>query len=273
GEGPRVLRQGDSLAAKVRDRLEQQGRRPRANEPVRDSEPLPHEGDEPTSDLRRGLAEPRRGPRPPRGERRSAAVRRTRAFDLSRRVRLEASNSEDVEFCARGGRGARLHALRRLEGGGDPSQELRISVSLEHLHEEGAPWAERSDGEGKGRLSEVERPGDVHGPVPAELRGHVAHDDVRGPPELLEKRRLDLRITEVTAQELDALQRDEGAEIHREHATGWPDSLPRDLRPSPRCGAQVDHDVARLEQADPTVDLGQLDRRPAAVRLLLRGPL
>src|SRR5947208_9317752 len=200
-------------------------------------------------------------------------MRRARAFDLPRRVRLEASNRDDVEFRARGRRGARLHALRRLEGGGDPSQELRISVSLEHLHKEGAPWAKRSDGEGQGGLPEVERPGDVHGPVPAELRGHVAHHDVRGPAEPLEERRLDLRIAEVTAQELDALQRDEGPEIYREHATGGTDSLPRDLRPSARRGAQVDHDVARLEQADPTVDLRQFDRRPAAIRLLLRGPI
>src|SRR5207302_10691000 len=144
------------------------------------------------------------------------------------------------------------------------------SVSLEHLHEEGAPWAKRADSEGQGRLPEVDRAGDVHGPLPAELRGHVAHDDVRRPTEPLEERRLDLRIAEVTAQELDALQRNEGAEIYCEHATGRPDPFPRDLRPSPRCGAQVHHDVAPLEQADPTVDLGQLDRRPAAVRLLLR---
>src|SRR5207253_10852680 len=169
----RVLRQGDSPATEVCDRLEQQGRRPRANEPVRGSEPLPHEGDEPASNLRGGLVEPRRGTRATRRERGGAAVRRTRAFDFPRRVRLEASKRDDVEFCARGGRGTWLHALRRLEGGGDPSQEFPISVALEHLHEEGPPRAKRSSSEGQGGLPEVERPCDVHGPVPAELRGHV----------------------------------------------------------------------------------------------------
>src|SRR5207247_8193191 len=63
-------------AAEVRDRLEQQGRRARADEPVRGSEPLPHEGDEPASDLRGGLAEPRGGPRPPRSAGGGAAVPR-----------------------------------------------------------------------------------------------------------------------------------------------------------------------------------------------------
>ena len=109
--------------------------------------------------------------------------------------------------------------------------------------------------------------------MPAELGGHVADDDVGGSAKSLEELRLHLGILKVAAEELDAFQRNERGEVHREHAAGRADPLPGHLGPASGGRPEVDDHVALPEEADPSVDLRELDRGAAAVRLLLRGPI
>ena len=48
------------------------------------------------------------------------------------------------------------------------------------------------------------------------------------------------------------------------------DPLRGDLAPASRCGAQIDHDHAGPEQKMLIVDLGELERRAAAIAAALR---
>src|SRR5204862_7710936 len=66
---------------------------------------------------------------------------------------------------------------------------------------------------------------------------------------------------------------DERGDVECDDTPFRTDAFSRDLRPSARRSAEANHDSAFVKQAIPPVDLGQLDRRPAAVRLLLRGPI
>ena len=68
-------------------------------------------------------------------------------IDLSELDGLEASHPDDVEFCAPGRGRAGLDSFRHLERLADAPEELPISVSLEHLHEERTTGAERANGE------------------------------------------------------------------------------------------------------------------------------
>src|SRR5207245_5960773 len=68
-----------------------------------------------------------------------------------------------------------------------------------------------------------------------------------------------------------AFDRRNRREIDGNHAPLRPDALAGHLGPAARRGPQVHDDIARFEEAISEIDLGQLDRGAAAVRLLLRG--
>src|SRR5437870_11654821 len=153
----------------------------------------------------------------------------------------------------------------------DPTNEFAVAVSLEHLHQEPALAAQRANRKGERRIREVEGPSHIERPVAAQFRGHVAHHDVRGLAERLEQLGLNLRALEVAAKDLDAFDRGHLGEVDSDDASLRPDALAGHLGPAARRGPQVHDDIAPFEQAIPEVNLGQLDRGAAAVRLLLRG--
>src|SRR2546427_5620893 len=270
-ESPRLLRQGDSYPPQVRDRVEQQGRRVCAHGPIRGRGQVPHESDEAPAGIRRGVAEPRRSARPSGRPRRSAKVPGARAIDFTHPRGLETSYGENVNLRAGGGGCGRLDAFHGLEALADSANEISVAVSLEKLHQEPAVAAQRANRKGERRIREVEGPGHIERPVAAEFWSHVAHDNVRGLAERLEQLSLDLRSLEVATKDLHALDRGHLGEVDSDDAPPRPNALAGHLGPAARRGPQVHDDTARFEQAIPEVNLGQLDRGAAAVRLLLRG--
>src|SRR5467141_1583386 len=126
-----------------------------------------------------------------------------------------------------------------------PTDEGRVSVPLEHLHED---CASRSKGARRERyrgIGQFERPRDVDRSVPAEPRGQVADDHVDRLSKELEEPRLDWTFHEIATNRLNAFDRGD-----------------RNL---------VDDDVSRTKQTVPLVDLGELDCRTTPVSLFLRG--
>src|SRR5204862_521789 len=119
----------------------------------------------------------------------------------------------------------RLDPFRGLESLGHAAEELPVAVPLKDLDQQAPSRSKRPHAEGEGRLRQIEGAGDVHGAMPAELGGHVADDDVGGSAKSLEELRLHLGILKVAAEELDAFQRNERGEVHREHAAGRADPL------------------------------------------------
>src|SRR5207245_5737073 len=126
----------------------------------------------------------------------------------------------------------RLDAFRRLEALADSANEFSVAVPLEHLRQQPAIAAQRANRKGERRIREVEGPGHIERAIAAQPRGHVAHDDIRGPAERLEQLGLDLRALEVAAKDLDAFDRRERREIDRNDATLRPDTLERHLGPA-----------------------------------------
>ena len=155
----------------------------------------------------------------------------------------------------------------------DVPDEFPVPVTLEDLGEELASGPERSNREVKGTFGEVEGLGDVHRVMSAQSRGHVAHDHIRGAPESLEELRLDRGLLEVPSDRFDSFQPPHGRLIHGENSAGRPDPLASDLRPPARGCPEVHDDVPVPEESVPAIDLGKLDRRPAAIGLSLRGPV
>ena len=146
-----------------------------------------------------------------------------------------------------------------------------VPVSLEDLDQKLSSGAKGSDGEGKRGLRQVQRASDIDGGIAADPRRHVAYYDIRRAAEPLEEERLDLRLAKIASQDFDSGERRDGHEIDRDHPPGRAAALSGDLRPPTRRGSQVHDDVPLPEEAIAEVDLGELDRGPAAVRLLLRG--
>src|SRR5712692_6659074 len=104
----------------------------------------------------------------------------------------------------------------------------------------------------------------------AKPRSHVAHNNVRRAAEPLEQEALDRRLAEIPAEDLDSGQRRDGDQIDGEHPAGRDDAFSGDLRPTAGRSSQVDDNVPLSEQAIAEVDLGELDRCAAAIRLFLR---
>jgi len=143
-----------------------------------------------------------------------------------------------------------------LEVLADASKESGISVSLEHFHEERASGSQGSDRETQRGVREVEPSRDIDRAVSAQLWGHVAQHDVRGFAEAFEEFAADARICEVAAQELDALDWSHPSDVHGDHASGAPDTLPHNLRPPPRCRAKINDHIAVSKESVAEVDLG-----------------
>ena len=255
-ESPRMLRQGDQDPAQVRDRVEQQGRRLRADEPVLGGGQVPRESDEAPAGIRRGLAEPGRSACSSRRSRGSPEVPRTGPLDFADGRGLESSHREDVDLRA-GRRGcARLDAFHRLEALADAANEISVAVPLEDFDQKPAFAAERSDRKGERRIRQVEGPSHIERPVAAHPRRGVAHHDVRGLAERLEQGGLDLRALEIASEDLDAFDRGHRREIDGDDAALWPDALAGHLGPAARRRSEVHDDIARLEQAVSQVNLG-----------------
>jgi len=173
--------------------------------------------------------------------------------------------------------GALLPRGGRRVGLGPPKPPLHLrkviqkGVPLEDLDEEVSAGLEDRFGDPEGRPGEVDRPRVVKGPVPREVRGGVADDDVGPPSKGLDDQLQGLLGGDVGLDGGDPIDRLDREEVDPDDPAAG--DLLCHLQPPAGGGPQVQDGVAPPDQPEPLVDLLELEGRPGPVPLGLGLPV